>query len=48
MNGCCVCRILELEKGKTNVEIWDVSGDQVCVHKALFRLHKRMLLLFAD
>ncbi|GAB9464503.1 hypothetical protein Gpo141_00001932 [Globisporangium polare] len=22
-------RILELEKGKTNVEIWDVSGDQV-------------------
>jgi hypothetical protein len=24
-------RILELERSKSSVELWDVSGDQVCV-----------------
>jgi hypothetical protein len=27
-------RILELERGKANVELWDVSGDQKYVYVA--------------
>lgn len=42
-----VIRILELEKGKTNVEIWDVSGDQACVYRAMLCYVNRMPL-YAD